>query len=161
MSKESTDIPQSTPPSVPPLGKEEATVTSISSLDQVKESKVSSPLPVEVQNNVFALRQVTLCHNLIRDGKFSYEAFGAVHQATDFLQKLHSDLAEQIVKCPEAETHPDLAILFENKRKREAQAEALEKAAKTAEKAQKDQATVTSISSTPSTPSGDEPNATA
>jgi len=73
-------------------------------------------LPEHVQKNILALRRVTTCHNVMTKGSFEYSMFDAVAASINFLQKLYMDLADEVVKCPEAEALPDLKPLFDRKR---------------------------------------------
>lgn len=76
-------------------------------------------LPDHIQKQVVALRRVTICHNLLTSGSFDYKSFDAVASSINFMQKIYMDIAEEILKCPEAESLPDLKPLFDRKREEE------------------------------------------
>lgn len=84
-----------------------------------KQPIKQTDLPESVQKQIVAIRRVTTCHNILTRGNFEYSEFDAVAASINFLQKLYMDIAEEIVKCPEAEQIEDLKPLFEKKRQDE------------------------------------------
>lgn len=85
------------------------------------------PLPRGVQKNIAALKQFALCHNVMATGRYEFAAFSAVDQCMNFFKQMHEELSNEITLCDEAAQYPELAPLFERKKKAEGWAEEAKK----------------------------------
>ena len=99
-----------------------------------EQNESSVQIPEEIQKQIMAIRRVTECHNVITHAKHDYSNFNATASSIQFLQGLHMDLANEIVKCEAAESIEELKPLFDRKRK----SEEFSKAAEVAEQVTKE-----------------------
>lgn len=98
---------------------DESNVIPITSEVKIPSQIKQTDLPELVQKQIVTLRRVTTCHNILTKGSFEYSSFDAVAASIHFLQTLYMEMANEIVKCPEAEGIADLQLLFERRREEE------------------------------------------
>jgi hypothetical protein len=75
----------------------------------LEETPIPEPeLSNELKAHVQTIRAMTICHNLLAEGQFKYDAFQSVHNSMNFLRTVRERAIEMASADPQADLVPEL-----------------------------------------------------